>query len=266
MKYVYRHDLDPIAFTIADQEIAWYWLVYLLGYFWCWGGLHGLQRRGWLHLSPEAIDRFAVLGWVGIILGGRLGYVLFYNPSFYRANPGQILAIWNGGMSFHGALLGIILCIIWFAKKQRNWTLGLNLADALSLLMPPMLAFGRIANFINGELVGRPSSWPFAVVFPQLDTIPRHPSQLYEAIGEGLILTIWLWSGAGKRLNRTGLTAIHFLLGYAGIRFLVEFVREPDPQINYWFGFLTQGQLLCLAMFALGLWGIKTLSKAKTKS
>lgn len=245
----YVHNLDPIAFTLAGEAVPWYWLNYLLGFLWCWLGLNHLALRGSGRNSSADVAAFATWGWIGMLIGARLGYVLFYNWNWYQANPSQVLALWNGGMSFHGGLVGIALSC-WVVAQVRRVDL-LAFTDMLAVLICWPLATGRLCNFINGELPGRPTDLPWAVIFPApWNDFPRHPSQLYEALTEGVILGL-IMILAWKRFNpKVGTVSAIFLAGYGSLRFFTEFTRQPDPQLGYLLGGLTMGQLLCLLMVA----------------
>jgi phosphatidylglycerol:prolipoprotein diacylglycerol transferase len=203
--------------------------------------------------SVADIDDLLVYAALGVILGGRLGYVMFYNPAFFLENPGEILAVWRGGMSFHGGLAGALAGMALLARR-RGLPL-LSLLDAVAPVAPIGLFFGRVANFINAELWGRVSDVPWAVVFPGAGPLPRHPSQLYEAATEGLILfailAVAVRMGA---LRRPGLAAGLFAAGYAAARIFCEFFREPDAQIGFLFGGATMGMLLSLPLLVIGLW------------
>jgi phosphatidylglycerol:prolipoprotein diacylglycerol transferase len=190
---------------------------------------------------------------LGIILGGRLGYVLFYNPAFFINNPLEIFKIWQGGMAFHGGLLGVTLAMILFARRHAIPVL--KVSDRVSMVLPIGLFLGRLSNFINGELIGRVSEVPWAMVFPGSDGVPRHPSQLYEAGLEGLCLGLAMLIVVRRGwLDRPGRITGLMLTGYGLTRYLVEFVREPDTHLGLLVGGLTMGQLLCLPMIAAGLY------------
>lgn len=248
----YVHALDPIAFRLGNLVFPWYWLVYFGGYFWLLFGMEYLFKKGRLPFK-SAIDLYNLLliGFMILILGGRLGYVFFYNFSYYLKGPIKIFYLWEGGMSFHGALLATGSWIYYYAKKKN--ISFLSLSDAISLLIPPVLACGRIANFINGELAGRVSDVSWAVIFPRLyDMSPRHPSQLYEAFLEGIVLwaiVIVVYKFWMKKGRTTGV----FLLGYGLSRFAIEFFREPDKQLGFIIAKLTMGQLLCSVMIIVAL-------------
>lgn len=253
-------NIDPIAFAIGPFAVRWYALAYLVGI--AFGLLYGsallkrktLWPRGTPPFTPSQWLDFAFWAVLGIVIGGRLGYVLFYNLPFYAANPLQILATWDGGMSFHGGLIGLMLALYFFARARKSSFLsGL---DLLAAVAPIGLFLGRIANFINGELYGRVTTVPWGVIFPNGGPLPRHPSQLYEAGLEGLVLFLVLRYITHVRLGLRlpGLTAGVFGIGYALSRILVEFVRLPDPQIGYLYGgWLTAGMLYSLPVMLAGL-------------
>ena len=248
--------IDPVAFEIGPLPIRWYALAYLAGFVGGWRYAVYLARRR--SGPPSAGDIDDLLTWVVIatILGGRLGYVLFYNPAHFLEHPGQILAVWQGGMSFHGGLLGVVLAVAWFARARRIPPLALG--DVVAPAVPIGLFFGRIANFINGELYGRPTDLPWGMVFPAADAQPRHPSQLYEAALEGVLLFAVLAVLAGRPgvQARAGLLTGVFLAGYGIVRFLVEFTRAPDQQLAGLVAAtgLSMGQLLSVPMVAIGIW------------
>jgi phosphatidylglycerol:prolipoprotein diacylglycerol transferase len=213
-------------------------------------------------LSTKALDDLILYGVLGILLGGRLGYVLFYNAAYYLDHPSDILALWHGGMSFHGGLLGVIAAFTLFARRyQIPW---LRLMDLLAVPAPIGLFFGRLANFVNGELYGRVTDSPLGMVFPRGGDLPRHPSQLYEATFEGLVLFVLLWLLATRThaLKHPGRLAGLFAAGYGIARFGIEFFREPDVQLGYLVGGLSMGQLLCMPMILIGGWLIVRSSRA----
>jgi phosphatidylglycerol:prolipoprotein diacylglycerol transferase len=249
-------EIDPVALQIGPLALRWYALAYIAGILLGWAyARHLVGRpaywRGPAPLTPAHLEDFVLYATVGIVLGGRIGYALFYNWPYYSQNPGEILALWQGGMSFHGGLLGIIAAILLF-----SWRRGvplLSLADVVSAAGPIGLFFGRIANFVNGELYGRVGDVPWAMVFPHAGPEPRHPSQLYEAALEGLllfaILHVAIRAGA---LTRPGLVTGLFLAGYALARSFAELFRQPDEQIGFLAGGLTMGSLLSLPMLLGG--------------
>ena len=255
-------DISPIALQLGPLAIRWYALAYLAGVFLgAWYATTLLRRKTlWANerppFEPAAIWDFAFWAVIGIVLGGRIGYVLFYNFPYYSTHPGDIIALWDGGMSFHGGLVGIIAAMWLFTRsKGGNVLSSLDLLGAIGTIG---LFLGRIANFINGELYGAPTTLPWAIVFPtDPDALPRHPSQLYEAGLEGVILFAVIFAGTRWLgwLKRPGLVAGVFGVGYALSRILVEFVRLPDEQLGYLLGtgWLTMGQVLSLPVLAAGL-------------
>lgn len=257
--------LDPIAFSIGPFAIRWYALAYVAGLLGGWFYAKRLAARAelWTPLrQPKPMDIDDLIVWValGVVLGGRIGYVLFYNFGTYLQNPLEALAIWHGGMSFHGGFLGAVLAIVLFARSRALHPLAM--LDMAAVVTPIGLFFGRIANFINGELWGRPApDFPYAIVFPHAGPLPRHPSQLYEAFGEGLILFIVMAIAARKfGFRRPGLLGGIFVLGYAVARIVCEFFREPDAQLGFLFGSsvqglgggITMGMLLSVPMALVG--------------
>lgn len=251
-----RPDFNPIALRLGPFAVHWYGVMYLLGFvtFWLLAKKRlkdqPYARCGW---SSHEIESLLVAGVLGVILGGRIGYVLFYQPGYYLAHPGQAVAIWDGGMSFHGGLLGVMAAFWWFARAHKvSW---LDVMDFVAPLVPPGLAFGRIGNFVNGELWGRqaPAWWPGAMIYPESGSmVPRFPSELYEMFLEGIVLFAVLW-WLSRRERSRGFIAGSFSLGYGLARFIVEFSRQPDAFLGYlWFG-LSMGQLLSLPLIALGV-------------
>ncbi len=243
--------IDPIAFAIGPIVIRWYALAYLAGFLVGWKYCVKLAVRS-PDTRPNAqdIDDFLTWAVIGVILGGRFGYVMFYNLDYYMSEPLEALKIWRGGMSFHGGVLGVMLAMIGYSKVYK---VGLfRLSDIVCAAAPIGLFFGRIANFINAELYGRPTDLPWGVKFPGTNE-PRHPSQLYEALLEGLILFIILYFV--MRLPKTiiGLASGVFLMFYGIFRILIEFVREPDVQIGLIGNSISMGQILCLPMIFGGL-------------
>ena len=244
---------DPIALHLGPLSIRWYGLMYVLAFIAVivlgkWRIRHGLAEG----VPERDIDDLLVYGVFGVILGGRLGYVLFYKPHFYFDNPGEILKIWTGGMSFHGGFIGVMLAVALFCRlRERRW---LAIMDLIAPIAPLGLAAGRIGNFINGELPGRPTSVPWGMWFPQTDPQPlaRHPSQLYEFGLEGLTLFAILWWYARKP-RPAGAVSGAFLVGYGTFRFLVEFTRAPDDFLGLLALGMSMGQWLSLPMIAVGI-------------
>ena len=245
---------DPAAIRIGSFAIHWYGLMYLMAFaqFLLLGRLRirslQYQSLGWTYKDLEDLLFAGVLG---VVLGGRLGYTLFYQPGFYLAHPLNILKLWEGGMSFHGGLLGVILAMFWFAHRHK--TTFFVVSDLVAPLVPFGLAFGRLGNFINGELWGRPTDLPWAMIFPQVDMLPRHPSQIYQFFGEGILLGVVLWIFSSKP-RPLGQVSGLFLLGYGVCRLLAEFAREPDAFLGLLGLGLSMGQWLSLPMIFLGFY------------
>jgi phosphatidylglycerol:prolipoprotein diacylglycerol transferase len=254
---------DPVAFHAGPLSVRWYGLMYLVGFvlFIVLGRRRARQQMltGW---RPADVDDMLFFGVFGVILGGRLGYVLFYKPFYYAAHPLEIFEVWHGGMSFHGGFLGVLIAL-WFFAGRRHKAL-LDVTDFVAPLCPLGLAAGRLGNFINGELVGRPTDVPWAMVFPQVDALPRHPSQLYEFGLEGVLLFIMLWIYASRHRPRGAVSGL-FLVGYGTFRFIAEFAREPDNFLGFLAGGLTMGQWLSMPMVVIGvlmmLWAYRRARK-----
>ena len=244
--------IDPVALSIGNLQLRWYGLMYLAGFglgWWLGRWRASRPNSGW---RASDVDDLLTCVMIGIILGGRLGYVLFYDLPVYLSDPMEILRIWNGGMSFHGGLLGV-LGAFWYFAHSRQRSL-LDISDLVAPLIPPGLFFGRLGNYINGELWGKVTDSPWGVIFPSAGPYPRHPSQLYEALLEGIVLFTVVWIYSLKPRKRGAVSGL-FALGYGVFRFAVEFVRVPDAQLGYLaFGWLTMGQVLCLPLIAVGLW------------
>ncbi|BAN33877.1 prolipoprotein diacylglyceryl transferase [Sulfuricella denitrificans skB26] len=242
---------DPVALHLGPLAIRWYGLMYLLAF-----GLFLLLGRQRVKNGPQPgwdvrqLDDLLFYGVLGVVLGGRLGYVLFYQPAHFLAHPLEIFSVWQGGMAFHGGFLGVLVAMWLFARKAgKSW---LAITDFIAPLVPLGLAAGRLGNFINGELWGRPSDVPWAVVFPQIDSVARHPSQLYQFALEGLALFALLWLFSSKP-RPTGAVSGLFLIGYGSFRFLVEYTREPDSFLGLLALNLSMGQWLSLPMVVAGI-------------
>lgn len=242
---------DPVALQLGPLAIHWYGLMYLAGFMaFLWLGKWQIANRSWHQWSSTMLDDVLFYGVLGVILGGRLGYVLFYKASYYLSHPLEIFAVWQGGMSFHGGFLGVIIAMALFARSRKlTW---LAITDFIAPLVPPGLAFGRLGNFINGELWGRPADVPWAMIFPKVDNLPRHPSPLYEFALEGVLLFALLWLYARKP-RPVGAVSGLFLVGYGSFRFLVEFTREPDNFIGLLSLGMSMGQWLSLPMVIAGV-------------
>lgn len=257
--------INPVAFSLGPLAVHWYGLMYLAAFvLFVWLGRRHARRRPELGWSNEQIDDLLTYGVLGVILGGRLGEVLFFQPGYYFSHPLDIPAIWKGGMSFHGGFLGVLVAMWLYGRRHGKgfW----QITDFIAPLVPTGLACGRIGNFINGELWGRvaDAQLPWSMVFPHVDNLPRHPSQLYQAGAEGLLLFILLWLYSARPRPPMAVSAL-FLIGYGALRFGVEFFRTPDAGI---FDFLASGlstaQWLCLPMMLAGalLWWRACANKA----
>lgn len=246
--------IDPVIFEIGPLGIRWYGLMYVLGFLAAWLlGRWRASRSPQSVLSPVEVDDLITYCIVGLLVGARMGYVLFYDFASFAQNPLEIFKLWHGGMSFHGGAIGVAAAFVLFARIKSKPLLGVT--DFTVVLAPPGLFFGRLGNFINAELWGRPTDVPWAMVFPGMaaGNVPRHPSQLYEAALEGVLLFALLWWYSSRPRPRGSVTGL-FLLGYGAFRFLVEFTRQPDAHLGYvaW-DWLTMGQLLSVPMILLGL-------------
>jgi phosphatidylglycerol---prolipoprotein diacylglyceryl transferase len=245
----YPH-LDPVFLRIGPLEFRWYGLMYIFGFIAAYFLVcAGVKKKG-LPLSREDVADLIFSLALGVILGGRLGYILFYNLSYYLAHPAKLFAVWEGGMSFHGGLSGAIIAGFFFLRKHK--LRFYPLADIGFAAAPVGLMLGRIGNFINGELYGRVTDVPWGMVFPGGGNLPRHPSQLYEAFLEGPVMFAVLYL-VGRYVKKDGVVFWSFIALYGLFRFIVEFFREPDAQLGYLVGGLSMGQLLSLPMFLLGL-------------
>ena len=249
-------NIDPIAFSIGSFGVRWYALAYMAGILLGWRYALWLVRGAQVGERPtrDDIDNFVPYAVLGVILGGRIGYVLFYQSGLYLSDPLSILRVWEGGMSFHGGALGVILALFIFAWQHKIKLL--KLSDVVCATVPIGLFFGRIANFVNGELYGRITSFdlPWAFKFPRGGFLPRHPSQLYEAVLEGLLLFIILFfmMRIVSVQKRPGIVTGSFLALYGLFRMIVELYREPDRHLGFYFDFLTMGQILSIPMVLLG--------------
>lgn len=247
-------EIDPEIFRIGPFALRWYSLAYIAGIILGWWWMARYTKLQPTPFSRRDVDDFVLWVTLGIILGGRLGYVLFYNLPYYAENPGEIFMVWQGGMSFHGGLLGVILAIYLFTKRRGIDIYGFS--DYIACVVPIGLFFGRVANFINGELWGAPSNLPWAMAFPGAGPEPRHPTQLYEAFLEGLVLFMVLNFMMRKTHARLfpGMVLGMFFVGYGAFRYFIEFVRVPDAHLGYLWGVITMGQLLSLPMILFGVY------------
>ena len=252
---MYIHNLNPVLVNIGFVEIRWYSLAYIFGILigW-WFGKKILDFRIKAKnssLGLESFDNLISYIIISMIIGGRLGYIIFYNFGYYLNNPIDIFKIWEGGMSFHGALVGVVIGTHLFAKSIETETL--LFLDIIACVAPIGIFFGRIANFINGELFGKPTNLSWSVVFPEVDNVPRHPSQIYEAFLEGILLFLILIPFIYNKKIRTGYCSSLFLIFYGLFRILAEQFREPDLQIGYFFNFFSLGSILSLFMVIAGI-------------
>jgi phosphatidylglycerol:prolipoprotein diacylglycerol transferase len=254
-------NIDPVAFSIGPFAVRWYALAYIAGLlFAIWYSKRLVGNKAlWVNrtptLTPEQVDDVFIWIALGVILGGRIGYVVFYNPLHFLNNPLDIVKMWEGGMSFHGGFLGVVTALLIYGKRHGA-TLD-RLLDLGAAATPVGLGLGRLANFVNGELYGRPGNVPWAMIFPNDPLqVPRHPSQLYEAILEGLVLFLIVRIATHRfaALAHPGRASGLFALGYGLSRITVEFFREPDAQLGYFLGFITMGMILSLPLVAIGIW------------
>jgi phosphatidylglycerol:prolipoprotein diacylglycerol transferase len=247
---------DPVLIRIGPLAIRWYALAYIASLVLGWRIVRRLVLRTPAVATAIEVDDFLSWATLGVVLGGRLGYVLFYQPLHFLAEPLQIFVVWQGGMSFHGGMLGVAVAIVWFCRRQGIPILGF--ADRIAVVAPLGLGLGRIANFVNGELWGRPApDWlPWAMIFPTGGPVARHPSQLYQALLEGFLLFLVMLLLARRETLRArfGCLTGAFLAGYAVARITGEFFREPDAFLGFLFGGITMGQLLSVPMLLAGLW------------
>ena len=252
---MYTHNLDPVLVDFGFIVIRWYSLAYIFGIIlgWWFGKkiINHIIKITHLKFNIREFDDLITYLIISLIVGGRLGYIIFYNLGYYLANPFDIIKVWEGGMSFHGALLGIIVGTYLFSKKKNVPTFFL--LDIIACVSPIGIFLGRIANFINGELVGKVTSVSWGVIFPVIDSLPRHPSQLYEAVLEGAVLFLILNSLIFKQTYKMGTCSYLFLIYYGAFRTISEFFRQPDPQIGYLFNLFSMGTLLSFLMIISGL-------------
>ena len=245
--------INSVIFSLGFVDIRWYSLAYIFAFIFGSIFIKKLNRKSYNLLADIQIDSFFIWAVIGVIIGGRIGYVLFYQTNLFFSEPFYILEIWNGGMSFHGGLIGMIFSIYLFSIKNK--IRFFYLSDLVSLVAPIGIFLGRISNFINTELYGRITDFPFAIIYPLIDINPRHPSQLYEASFEGLILFIIIFIYFNKKPKKylIGNVSALFLIFYSLFRFLIEYLREPDYHLGLLFNYFSMGQLLCIPLFLAGL-------------
>jgi len=256
-------NINPVAIDLGIIQIRWYAISYIAGIFLSWGLILNIIKFKNLKVDNKVISELISNSMIGIIIGGRLGYVIFYNPDYYLNNLLEIFKLWNGGMSFHGGFIGVIFAVIYSSKISK--TPILILADLIAIVAPIGIFFGRLANFINGELYGRITNHSFGMIFPNAGNSPRHPSQLYEAFFEGFLLFIimLLFIKFTNILNKKGLITALFLSCYGSFRFMIEFFREPDANIGLLYFNFSMGQLLSLPMIIVGLYFIIFIARKK---
>ena len=244
-------DFDPVAVSIFGWGIHWYGLMYVMAFLSAFFLARLQTKRHYTGWTYEQIDDLLFFGGMGVILGGRIGYVLFYSFSDFISNPLMLFQVWQGGMSFHGGLIGVVIAMALFNRKYKKGFF--KILDFVVPLTPLGLGFGRIGNFINGELWGKPTDLPWGMIFPSADNLPRHPNPLYEGLLEGLVLFIILWWFSAKPRGTMAVSGV-FAISYGTFRFMVEFVRVPDAHLGYiaW-GWLTMGQLLTLPLIITGI-------------
>jgi len=254
--------IDPIIFSIGPLAVRWYGMMYLLGFVGGYLVMCHIAKLRKYPLHNEAISDLLFYAVLGVVFGGRIGYTLFYNSSYYLSRPLEILYIWQGGMSFHGGLIGVVTVLLLFCWRRK---LSLLMVGDLAVVAVPIgLGFGRIGNFINGELWGRVTSYSWGIIFPGAGYLPRHPSQLYEAFFEGLLLFLIIYLLHRLQVKR-GVPAFMFLLMYGLFRFGIEFVRQPDVQLGFLWGGATMGQLLSIPMIIAGSTGLVYVLRKESK-
>ncbi|MDG2458230.1 MAG: prolipoprotein diacylglyceryl transferase [Alphaproteobacteria bacterium] len=256
-------NINPVAIDLGFIQIRWYAISYIAGILLSWVLILNIIKFKNLKVDNKVISELISNSMIGIIIGGRLGYVIFYNPDYYLNNFLEIFKLWNGGMSFHGGFIGVVFAVIYSSKISK--TPILILADLIAIVAPIGIFFGRLANFINGELYGRITNHSFGMIFPNAGNSPRHPSQLYEAFFEGFLLFIimLLFIKFTNILNKKGLITALFLSCYGSFRFMIEFFREPDSNIGLLYFNFSMGQLLSLPMIIVGLYFIIFIARKK---
>lgn len=253
-------ELDPVIFSLGPLQVRWYGMMYVIGFIFAGSIMRKLVDDGFFHVHKEKVDSYITYLIIGLFLGARFFYVFIYNWDYYSQNISELFAVWRGGLSYHGAVIGLFGGAFVFARKNK--IPFLQIFDVTCVAGSQGVFWGRIGNFINGELYGRVTEVPWGMIFPAGGPYPRHPSQLYEAVLEGLLLFSVLWM-VRKRVTIYGLLGSLYFIGYASLRFIAEFFREPDSQLGYYFGgTTTMGQILC---FIMGLAGILSLAYSYKK-
>tara|TARA_Y200000002_G_scaffold133765_1_gene110250 strand:+ start:1436 stop:2206 length:771 start_codon:yes stop_codon:yes gene_type:complete len=255
---IYEHNLNPVAFSFFNLKIYWYSLAYIFGFLFSFWYSNYLVKNKVIMLDIKIVDDLITLAIIAVILGGRFGYVIFYNLSYYLENPFEIIKLWKGGMSFHGAIIGLIILLVTFSvRKKQSFN---ELANLIAYCSPVGIFLGRIANFINGELIGRPTNEQWGVLYNFANST-RHPSQIYEAVLEGLLIFIVLFILSKNKINKTINAFAVFLILYSLFRFFLEYFREPDAQVGFVISTLSMGQILSIPMFLVGITFLKNGKK-----
>lgn len=255
---IYEHNLNPVAFSFFNLKIYWYSLAYIFGFLFSFWYSKYLVKNKVIMLDIKIVDDLITLAIIAVILGGRFGYVIFYNLSYYLENPFEIIKLWKGGMSFHGAIIGLIILLVTFSvRKKQSFN---ELANLIAYCSPVGIFLGRIANFINGELIGRPTNEQWGVLYNFADSV-RHPSQIYEAVLEGLLIFIILFILSKNKINKVINAFAVFLILYSLFRFFLEYFREPDAQVGFVISTLSMGQILSIPMFLVGITFLKNGKK-----
>lgn len=255
---IYEHNLNPVAFSFFNLKIYWYSLAYIFGFLFSFWYSKYLVKNKVIMLDIKIVDDLITLAIIAVILGGRFGYVIFYNLSYYLENPFEIIKLWKGGMSFHGAIIGLIILLVTFSvRKKQSFN---ELANLIAYCSPVGIFLGRIANFINGELIGRPTNEQWGVLYNFADSV-RHPSQIYEAVLEGLLIFIILFILSKNKINKAINAFAVFLILYSLFRFFLEYFREPDAQVGFVISTLSMGQILSIPMFLVGITFLKNGKK-----
>jgi len=255
---IYEHNLNPVAFSFFNLKIYWYSLAYIFGFLFSFWYSKYLVKNKVIILDIKIVDDLITLAIIAVIFGGRFGYIIFYNLSYYLENPFEIIKLWKGGMSFHGAIIGLIILLVTFSvRKKQSFN---ELANLIAYCSPVGIFLGRIANFINGELIGRPTNEQWGVLYDFANSV-RHPSQIYEAVLEGLLIFIVLFILSKNKINKTINAFAVFLILYSLFRFFLEYFREPDAQVGFVISTLSMGQILSIPMFLVGITFLKNGKK-----